>query len=549
MKTLGTWTAALLASAALLGATAGQPPPPMPAFGSSPLLFVRFTGPAGMRATFYQGRPEGRTFDAPVVVGLRPGYLYRVKLAGFADQPDVAVYPTLEVRGSLTVTPKVNPAAYPAAFVLTEADLRSALAGSLVTKVVYLENPDKAVPASTLPGQPVEADLPGSRDLLNDARDFGRPMLVVRVGGRVPPPEELVYGTAPGTILHPGERSLATPRVPPCLPWVGCGFYDPILGPRPQEEECLHDGGDRGPRAGIGADGRLYGLDPEDTVGEYTDASGRRRVVPSNRICLCAPRFAVLRSELPVGRYEAALSVQDAHSVREQTVVEQRTPSLQERQFAEMKLILSKEKPSGATASQGVGALVRVDILEARQLDLSLVSFLSQNAPQRLTEVERTRFMKQVEFALALSRPLGVSGVQQTVGTAALARVEGTTDVVSSVLETRDFTLCCDEPHPLPPDKPLLLLKCADRQAAQPGDVVTFFLRYSNHGGRPLTDVAISDSLSGRLEYVAGSAQSDRDAVFTTEKNEAGSTILRWEVTGRLQAGQNGLLRFQAKVR
>ena len=94
-----------------------------------------------------------------------------------------------------------------------------------------------------------------------------------------------------------------------------------------------------------------------------------------------------------------------------------------------------------------------------------------------------------------------------------------------------------------------MLIKCADRQSAQQGDVVTFFLRYSNHGGRPLTDVAVSDSLSSRLEYVAGSAQSDRDAVFTAEQNEAGSLILRWEVSGRLAPGQGGVLRFQARVR
>jgi hypothetical protein len=59
----------------------------------------------------------------------------------------------------------------------------------------------------------------------------------------------------------------------------------------------------------------------------------------------------------------------------------------------------------------------------------------------------------------------------------------------------------------------------------------------------------VSDSLSPRLEYVPGSAQSDRDAVFTTEQNEAGSLILRWEVSGRLAAGQGGVLRFQARVR
>ncbi len=547
MRTHRTIPAVLLTWAALLGAAAQ--PPPLPGRGPSPFLFVRFAGPEGMKATFYQGRPEGRTFDAPVSVGLRPGYIYRVRLSDFADRPGLAIYPTLEVRGTLFLPPRVAPADYPAPVVITDADLRAALSGALVTKVIYLEDPDKAAPSSAPPGRPPETDVPPSRDPLDESRTFGRPMLVVRFGGRVPPPEELVYGSVPGTILMPGDAILPPPRVGPCLPWAGCLFYDPILGPRPPTEECLHDGGDRGPRAGIGPDGRLAGLDAEDTVGEYTDAAGRRRVVASNRICLCSPRFAVLRGELPLGRYEGTVSLHNAQSSHGQSLVEQGTPILQKQQYGELKGIISREKPSGELATQVVGRIVHVNVLVAQQLDLGPVIFLGQAAPQQLTDVERTRFVKQVELALDLSRPVGVSGVEQVVGTAALARVEGETEVVSSVLETRDFTVCCNEPHPLPPDRPLLLIKCADRDSAQPGDVVTFLLRYSNQGGRPLTDVAVSDSLSARLEYIAGSAQSDRDAVFTTEQNEAGSTVLRWEVSGRLLPDQSGVLRFQAKVR
>ena len=65
----------------------------------------------------------------------------------------------------------------------------------------------------------------------------------------------------------------------------------------------------------------------------------------------------------------------------------------------------------------------------------------------------------------------------------------------------------------------------------------------------PITNVAVTDSLSGRLEYVAGSAEADRDAVFTTQENEAGSLILRWEIGGRLLPGDSGTLRFQVRVR
>ena len=116
-------------------------------------------------------------------------------------------------------------------------------------------------------------------------------------------------------------------------------------------------------------------------------------------------------------------------------------------------------------------------------------------------------------------------------------------------VETRDLTCLCEKPEPLPPDKPLVLCKWADKHSAQVGEVVTIFLKYTNHGGQPMTDIAVSDSLNGRLEYVAGSAQSDRPAVFTTQENEVGSVVLRWEVSGRLLPGHSGVVRFQVRIR
>ena len=96
---------------------------------------------------------------------------------------------------------------------------------------------------------------------------------------------------------------------------------------------------------------------------------------------------------------------------------------------------------------------------------------------------------------------------------------------------------------------PLQLCKSADRMAAQVGDVITFALKYGNVGGKPITGVVVSDSLTGRLEYVVGSAKSDRHTTFTIEPNEAGSVILRWAVTGALPPGQQGMITFQARVR
>ena len=78
---------------------------------------------------------------------------------------------------------------------------------------------------------------------------------------------------------------------------------------------------------------------------------------------------------------------------------------------------------------------------------------------------------------------------------------------------------------------------------------MTFTLRYRNNSGQPIDDLAVTDSLTGRLEYVPGSAKADRNSVFTMQTNEAGSLILRWEVSGRLMPGESGKVTFQARIR
>ena len=152
----------------------------------APLLYVRFNGPAGMKATFYQGRRRPGRFPAPVAVGLRPGYRYRVRLDTFFDRPGLTLFPTLEVRGSLCLQPRFSAAAFPATVEITPADIEAAANGTLVTKVVYLEHPDRAEPKATLPGQILETDMPANADLLADARQRGRVILVLRLGERVP---------------------------------------------------------------------------------------------------------------------------------------------------------------------------------------------------------------------------------------------------------------------------------------------------------------------------------------------------------------------------
>jgi uncharacterized repeat protein (TIGR01451 family) len=508
---------------------------------------VRFSGPAGAHVAFFQGPAPARDYAAPVAVGLRPGYVYRVRIQGMADYPDVALYPTLEVRGTLELPPKYNAAEYPAPVTLTDSDIRQALAGSLITKVIYLEHPERATPIATKPGQALESDLPAGRDLLDEARTLGRPVAILRLGERTYREEELAAESTPGTILLPGDRSLPAAAKAPWVPWACIRVYDPILGRRFPEEECLHDGGDVGLPAGIDRNGKLGGLDPSDSIAEYTDSAGRRRVVKSNRVCICVPRYAVLRSEAPPAGASTVYAPIGAEAVRARAQVSIRVPSLQTEQTTPLLALHGRLRASGTQNREGLVVLNRVEVLRAEVVEMGVGAFLGTNRLVTLTELQRAELARCLKIVQQFGRAAGPEALSGSKGTAVVGRIEGV-NVIATVAETRDLTVACyEEPHP--PEKPLVLYKWASAQAAQVGDIITFYLKYSNHGGQPITDVAVNDSLTGRLEYIPGTARADRDAVFTTQENEAGSLILRWEIGGTLLPGTSGVVSFQARVR
>ena len=516
----------------------------------SPLLFVRFHGAPGTRITFWRDPAGPRSFEVPATVGLRPGYVYRPRIDNIPGRPGVALYPTLEVRGTLAFPTLAKAGEHPAPLVLSETDLDRVEAGSFVTKVVYLENPERAVPVSTRPDQPLETTLPaGGRDLVDAARDHGRPMVVVRLGSRAPDEQELRACAVPGTVLYPGETSLLPPRLPPPLAWACVPmFYDPVLGPRPPLEECLHDGGDIGRPAGIGPDGRAGGVDPSDTVAEYTDDRGRRRLAKSNRVCLCVPRFGVLRNEQPLSGYQMSRGPDDARKEYGAARSELQVPSREALNREALQALRMRLRPSTNVNEQVVGGLLLVRVLDAYHVYDGPGELIGTKRAVELTEVQRARMLRQMKFALAVGRTEGTAAFEQTRTTAVVGRLEGA-QAFQVTFDTREVSCLCGEPPQIMVDKPMVLCKWADRDSAQIGDVVTFTIKYMNNGGRPIGDVAVTDSLTPRLEYVPGSAKTDRPAVFTMQGNEAGSVTLRWEINGKLPPGERGIVSFQARLR
>ncbi len=449
----------------------------------APLLYVNVVGPTGANATFMQGC-DVRTFDTPIAVGLRPGYVYRFRVSGFEKYPRLSLWPTVEVIGTLQMPLPLCAKNHPAPIVFSEQDIDRALNGAFITKVIYLEHPDKAVPVATQPDQPLETEVPPGRDLLMEAREKGRPLMIVRFGARQYDPQEVGCQAIPGTMLLPGDPALGPPAAPPYLPFQCMLPYDPIIGPKPPEEECMHDGGDIGTRAALDGQGRLLGLDPSDTLAEYVDSCGKKRLSISNRVCLCVPRFAVLRTDLLPLDFNNLVRPINAQVEQVQFLLKRRVPPVVTAQVELPEVIRQRQRP--AAVIEAVGPVI-------------------------IEQMQNTGLI------------IGTQQGQMVIGTI--------------------------PPKSCVPSCPLHLCKEADKKCAQIGDVVTFTLKYTNPGATPITDVVVSDSLTGRLEYVPDTQKSDRDALFTTQPNEAGSSILRWQVSGVLQPGQTGVVSFQVKIR
>jgi uncharacterized repeat protein (TIGR01451 family) len=530
-----------------LGAVQAQVPVPMLFPGGAPLVYTTFPGPANMQVGIYEGTSTGRFFAAPGVFGMRPGYIHRVELKNLPGHPGISLFPTLEIRGTLYLPPKLHASAYPAAISFTMEEIDRVLAGALITKVIYLEDPEKAFPVATTTERPVEIDAFRGQNPIEAAQERGRPMIIVRLGSRQLEPAEMGQQTKPGLVLTPDRQKLDPPPIPPYIAVLCWALIDPIAGPRPPVEECLKDGGDRGLAAGFDSEGHLRGLDPSDTVAEYKDASGKKQLAISNQVCICVPRFGVIRAETLLKGYETLEGLGGSNTALGQQHIVVRTPSLAAEQTMPALAVGKRERASAIISKQFASPILRIDVLKAEhQFNESVIGFLATPLHE-YTAGQKLEFRKQIEVAYQLSTRRSVGAVEGVEGPAVVGRVSET-KLMATLQELRDFTACCNDKIEVP-SKPLQLCKWAEQKEYRLGDLVTFHLKYSNVGGKPITDVAVSDSLTARLEYVPGSAKSDRDAVFTLQQNEAGSAIVRWEVTGVLQPGQSGVVTFQARIR
>ncbi len=456
---------------------------PIPA----PLVAAKFLAPKDVRVTAFPGTPLSRVYDTPAVMGLRPGYIYRFELSNLPYHPGVAIYPEVEVRGTLVPRPGMKYMDYPLPLVFSQADIEKVLSGVVITKVIYLEDPEKALPTEVGRDFPVEMPDASDAAAVKSALANGRLMAIVRVGNLKPTVDQLRPYAIDGTILLPGEKYLRSPLAAPVFPFWACPMYDPLLGPKGPKEECFLDGGDKGDPLGIGPNGNLGGLNPTDVGVEYT-TGGKRKVTTSNVICICSPRFMIRRVEIVPGGFDY------------------------------------KQVPAGHFGTLNPGLyldrkVAAVDIALTRPVGLE-------------AKVRPSAYVGKVgvSFFIGSARPV------------VIGQVDGV-KVVGALVEPEQLTA-------YPTLCPLTVTKSVDPSGPkEPGEIVTITIKYANTGSKAVSDVVVNDSLSGRLEYVPGTATSDRPSNFTTVENEVGSVIVRWELPGTILPGQSGTVKFKAKVR
>ncbi|MGE0606767.1 MAG: hypothetical protein AB7O62_06540 [Pirellulales bacterium] len=160
---------------------------------------VEINAPQGALVSLAEQGHLEKLQPTPRLAGMLIGAVYRLRVANIPNRLGAEVFPTIEVIDRL-YPPENQAARFPIVIELTAEDLQLAADGKYVTRVVYLEDPDNALPVRQ--EEQGWFDAVAGEDPLRVADELGRPVAVVRMGGRVPadpadPGMEFLYGAPP----------------------------------------------------------------------------------------------------------------------------------------------------------------------------------------------------------------------------------------------------------------------------------------------------------------------------------------------------------------
>ncbi len=499
---------------------------------------VRFQGPEGLKVEVLGPAPE----VVPVgdgkglaTVGMKVGVGYKLRVSNFPDRPELEVFPTIEIVGHLHRPATIDPGKFPIRVNFSEDDLFAAAErGRLVTQVVYLEDPEQALPLKTAKDEPPTVMLNPAEEPLKVASALGRVMAIVRIGGRKPTTVELTQPLGDGLAANgcPFTTSAGTRCGLPC--GFVCGTPPPANRRWLPRDEYLCDGGDRAMPLHFGGNGGLTGIDPRDAAVVFSDDK-RPRVLPTNTVCIYAPRFASVRTIIGANESLTVLLLREAGDVQKtaMTAIKEGPKKINQNTASETNR--SRMRASGLRGRVFAGENSELRVLSGYDNAIGLgANRLVQGAQNA---INRQRIRQDISKA----KPVTIT---RNAGAIVTGIVEGPGQMVMTWTPRETVGV------ETPPNRPgISVIKQVSTDQAEPGDIVTYTIRYKNMGNTPIKSVSIVDSLMPRLEYVPKTALGPKGTVFTAAENQSSSLELRWDLPGALAPGAEGYVEFQALVR
>ena len=298
-------------------------------------------------------------------------------------------------------------------------------------------------------------------------------------------------------------------------------------------QEYIFDGGDHDPKVRLREDLTQVGLDAEDTVIQYETVDGKTNVESGCRVAIYAPRFGSVRKRQSTRERDLAM--------RAQATLRPDGPGI----FRDQLPPVNVSKPIKSSNSDNV-RVVEAFRDRRRPMPAELV----------LPMVTVSEAFKPFEdLSLIRNGDLKTTDLAKLAKSAAAARSWTNVDELNVIIdgqEAIDVTgakKAADITMYESKGARIRLSKVASDQMANPGDVISFTIRFDNVGEQPLKSLVVTDSLAPRLEYVEKSQQASVAANFSISPNSVGSSVLRWELEDGLKPGDGGLVRFSCKVR
>lgn len=183
---------------------------------------VEIRAPEGVRISPAVGSSGSQEFVERLKVGLQIGPVYRFRVSGVKASEgarpgeEVTLFPTIELVDRLH-PPQGKALKFPVPVDLTAEELELAATGKFVTRVIYVEDPHTAVPIQERPERGTRwLEARPGEDLLLAAKAMGRPIAILRIGGRTPisggydpsfeynAPQPLIYNAWANGLEHGG---------------------------------------------------------------------------------------------------------------------------------------------------------------------------------------------------------------------------------------------------------------------------------------------------------------------------------------------------------